>query len=171
MHLEIVLELVRTDHSALKSLMKTKDPEGQTARWLETLASFNFEIQHRPGKRHTNADALSRIPVRKEKAKQSVKATFARIDEEPEIIPSLKDSQLADHEIKLVQSWVEKEERPKWTTVSGMSNRVKSYWSQFQRLCIRDDFLCRIWYEGKKPEKISNHHSKRSERNSITALS
>ena len=45
--------------------MKTKDPEGQTARWLETLASFNFEIQHRPGKRHTNADALSRIPVRK----------------------------------------------------------------------------------------------------------
>ena len=36
--------LVRTDHSALKSLMKTKDPEGQTARWQETLASFNFEI-------------------------------------------------------------------------------------------------------------------------------
>ena len=105
--------LVRTDHSALKSLMKTKDPEGQTARWLETLASLNFEIQHRPGKRHTNADALSRIPVRKEKAKQAVKATCARIDEEPEEIPSLKDSQLADHEIKLVRSWVEKEERPK----------------------------------------------------------
>ena len=42
--------LVRTDRSALKSLMKTKDPEGQTARWLETLASVNFEVQHRPGK-------------------------------------------------------------------------------------------------------------------------
>ena len=123
--------LVRLDHSALKSLVKTKNPEGQTARWLETLASFNFEIQHRPGKRHTNADALSRIQVRKEKAKQSVKATFARIDEELEEIPSLKHAQLAVHEIKLVRSWVEKEERPKLTTVSGMSNRVKSYWSQF----------------------------------------
>ena len=62
--------LIRADHSALKSLMKTKDPEGQTARWLEALACFNFEIQHRPGKRRTNADALSIIPVRKEKTKQ-----------------------------------------------------------------------------------------------------
>ena len=86
------------------------------------------------------------------KTKQSVKATFARVEEESEI-PSLKDAQLADKEIKLVRSWVEKEERPKWTDVSGMSNRVKSYWSQFQRLCIHDDLLCRIWYEGKKPEK------------------
>ena len=86
------------------------------------------------------------------KTKQSVKTTFARVEEESEI-PSLKDAQLADHEIKLVRSWVEKEERPKWTDVSGMSNRVKSYWSQFQRLCIHDDLLCRIWYECKKPEK------------------
>ena len=30
---------------------------------------------------------------------------------------------------------------------------MKSYWSQFQRVCIHDDLLCRIWYEGKKPEK------------------
>ena len=86
------------------------------------------------------------------KTKQSVKATFARVEEGSEI-RSLKDAQLADKEIKLVRSWVEKEERPKWTDVSGMSNRVKSYWSQFQRLCIHDDLLCRIWYEGKKPEK------------------
>ena len=88
------------------------------------------------------------------KTKQSVKTTFARVEEESEMeIPSLKDAQLADTEIKLVCSWVEKEERPKWTTVSEMSNRVKSYWSQFQRLCIHDNLLCRIWYEGKKPEK------------------
>ena len=86
------------------------------------------------------------------KTKQSVKATFARVEDGSEI-PSLKDAQLADHEIKLVRSWVEKEERPRWTAVSGMSTRVKSYWSQFQRLCIHDDLLCRIWYEGKKPEK------------------
>ena len=59
--------LIRTDHSALKSLMNTKDPEGQTARWLEALACFNFEIQHRPGKRHTNAYALSRSQLGKRK--------------------------------------------------------------------------------------------------------
>ena len=32
------------------------------ARWLEILASYNFEIKHRPGKQHGNADGLSRRP-------------------------------------------------------------------------------------------------------------
>ena len=117
------------------------------------MASFKFEIQHRPGKRHTNADALSRIPLRKEEPKQSVKAVSAKTNEVSEEIPSLKEAQLSDYEIKLAGSWIEKKERPKWITVSEMSNRVKSYWSQFQRLCIHNDLLCRIWYEGKKPEK------------------
>ncbi|MCG8032936.1 MAG: DDE-type integrase/transposase/recombinase, partial [Candidatus Thiodiazotropha taylori] len=145
--------LIRTDHSALKSLMKTKDPEGQTARWIESLACFDFEIQHRQGKKHTNADALSRVPVRKERPKQSVMVTHVRAEEEWDEFPSLKEAQLADFEIKLVRSWVEKGERPTWSTVRGMSNRIKSYWSQFQRLCIHNGFLCRIWFEGKKPEK------------------
>ena len=42
--------------------MNFKEPQGQLARWLEELSQFNMEIHHRPGKKHTNADALSRIP-------------------------------------------------------------------------------------------------------------
>ena len=53
---------VRTDHNSLTWLMNFKEPQGQLARWLEELSQFNMEIQHRPGKKHTNADALSRIP-------------------------------------------------------------------------------------------------------------
>ena len=34
-----------------------------------------------------------------------------------------------------------------------MSNRIKSYWSQFVRLCIHNDYLCRNCFEGKKPER------------------
>ena len=30
------------------------------ARWLEGMAEFNYEVVHRPGKQHCNADALSR---------------------------------------------------------------------------------------------------------------
>lgn len=30
------------------------------ARWLERLQQYSFDIQHRPGSRHGNADALSR---------------------------------------------------------------------------------------------------------------
>ena len=56
--------LIRTDHGSLRWLMNFKSPEGQLARWLEILSAFSFEIQHRPGKNHGNADALSRKPCR-----------------------------------------------------------------------------------------------------------
>ncbi|CAG2201045.1 unnamed protein product [Mytilus edulis] len=52
--------LVRTDHGALRWLMNFKNPEGQMARWLEVLGTYDFEIQHRDGRIHSNADALSR---------------------------------------------------------------------------------------------------------------
>ena len=51
---------LRTDHAALQWLFSFRFPEGQTARWLERLQQYDFHIQHRPGKLHGNADALSR---------------------------------------------------------------------------------------------------------------
>ena len=52
--------IVRTDHSALRWLMSFKNPVDQMARWLEILSQYDYEISHRPGKRHGNADSLSR---------------------------------------------------------------------------------------------------------------
>ena len=43
-------------------LLRFKMIEDQLARWLEELSQYNMVIQHRPGKKHTNADDLSRIP-------------------------------------------------------------------------------------------------------------
>ena len=51
---------VVTDHSALKWLMHTKEPVNRIARWIMFLQQFNFEILHRSGNKHQNADALSR---------------------------------------------------------------------------------------------------------------
>jgi predicted nucleic-acid-binding Zn-ribbon protein len=39
-------------------------PEGQLARWLEVLSEYDMEIIHRPGNKHSNADALSRVPCK-----------------------------------------------------------------------------------------------------------
>jgi len=52
--------LVRSDHAALQWLKKTPEPIGQQARWLEILEEFDFQIEHRAGSKHCNADALSR---------------------------------------------------------------------------------------------------------------
>ena len=54
--------LVRTDHSSLAWLMRFKHIEGQLARWLEELSRYDITVLHRPGKKHQNADSLSRIP-------------------------------------------------------------------------------------------------------------
>ncbi len=54
--------VVRTDHSALRWIMSFKEPHDQMARWLEVLSQFDFKVQHREGRRHGNADSLSRIP-------------------------------------------------------------------------------------------------------------
>ena len=53
---------VHTDHGSLRWLYNFKEPEGQVARWIERLNTFDFEIEHRPGRKHENADALSRHP-------------------------------------------------------------------------------------------------------------
>ena len=52
--------VLRTDHHSLKWLRTFKKPEGILTRWIETLAEFNYEVEHRPGRLHCNADAVSR---------------------------------------------------------------------------------------------------------------
>ena len=54
--------ILRTDHAALRWLLSFRLPEGQIARWLERLQQYDFRVEHRPGHRHGNADALSRRP-------------------------------------------------------------------------------------------------------------
>ena len=53
-----------TDHRALQWLHNFKDPDALTARWLEKLAAFDYEVVHRPGKSIGHADGLSRTPLR-----------------------------------------------------------------------------------------------------------
>ena len=55
---------LRTDHNGLVWLLGFKSIEGQLARWLEELTTYDLTILHRSGKEHGNADGLSRIPSR-----------------------------------------------------------------------------------------------------------
>jgi len=52
--------ILRTDYYSPKWLKTFKIPEGIMARWIETLAEFDIEIEHRPGLVHSNVDGVSR---------------------------------------------------------------------------------------------------------------
>jgi hypothetical protein len=47
--------MVRSD-----GYLNSKNPTGQIASWLKVLAQYDFEIEHRAGHKHQNADSMSR---------------------------------------------------------------------------------------------------------------
>lgn len=49
-----------TDHKAL-TWLHSMEPKGRLARWIMDLQEFQFTTEHKPGRQHTNADALSRL--------------------------------------------------------------------------------------------------------------
>jgi hypothetical protein len=54
---------IRTDHQALVWMLNWSNPNtSQYCSWIAELENYNFEILHRSGKIHVNADAVSRIP-------------------------------------------------------------------------------------------------------------
>ena len=53
---------VYTDHSALKGLQTLSKQTGRRQRWSDYLQGFQFDIIHKPGRVHWNADGLSRRP-------------------------------------------------------------------------------------------------------------
>ena len=50
------------DHRALQWFHNFKDPDALTARWLEKLAAFDYELEHRKGKSIGHADCMSGLP-------------------------------------------------------------------------------------------------------------
>ena len=125
--------LLKTDHAALKWLLNFKNPEEQVARWIERLQSYEFEIQHRKGEQHKNADALSRRPCNdeckycirmegKEINNQCFQVRF-QIDDtwSDEVI---RDEQLKD-DIGPILRWMEEGKKPDWHEISELSPATK----------------------------------------------
>lgn len=164
---------VRTDHASLKWLKNFKDPDGQIARWISTLDTYDMIIEHRSGKSHGNADALSRIPegdaddnsqnvermrvitrsqMKSEQSggSETPVSTTASISESETRLPmsqtlhsKLSEQQLADKELSVVIAWLKTGKRPSRESISIHSNWVKSLWSQWETLVYQDSILRR----------------------------
>jgi enoyl-CoA hydratase/carnithine racemase len=94
---------VITDHRALQYFMTSKKLNARQARWAEFLSRFDFQIQYRPGKENTLADALSR-PEALNKADQTQTLLKAdRLAEGIEIAPLDSAVHIVDRVVELNQ--------------------------------------------------------------------
>ncbi len=51
------------DHTALAYLKQGRNSSAKLTRWALRLEEFDYEPVYRPGIKHTNVDALSRLPA------------------------------------------------------------------------------------------------------------
>ena len=185
---------VRSDHGALRWLINFRNPVGQVARWLEILGTYDLDIQHRAGRVHGNADALSRRPcqdcshcqrleendtadtpitkevssvgtntedscsemgkirvatIRTQEAEHQPNENIGAesiVEEDPLWTKSyLRDVQGQDPELAQVLQWKMEGRRPSWQEVAPLSPKVKSLWSQWERLELQEGVLYRRW--------------------------
>lgn len=139
--------VLRTDHAALQWLQRTPEPIGQQSRWLEILAEFEFRIVHRPGRKHGNADALSRKPCRQCGVEDlhtvaAVVETTTRSLLEAERPDGLEKAQREDLDLAIVRPWLEDgTSAPDLQALLWESATVKIYWHQRERLYLRDGIM------------------------------
>ena len=137
--------LLRTDHASLAWLRSFKEPEGQLARWLERLAEFDYKITHRQGKKHVNADALSRLPCsqcgRESYYPVLVAATpVVSTDRHP---TGIREAQLADGDVGPVLRAIEVGEKPEADRVKSLSRGARRLVQLWDQLTLRDGILYR----------------------------
>ena len=152
---------VRTDHNSLKWLQNFRDPEGQLARWLEVLAEYHFTVEHRPGSKHVNADALSRIPCKQCGLQEKLEETPVEAVMATEILSKnnspengswaptwsseeLRTLQQADPGLQPVIQWYTNDAIPVAFPQEG-SHALQTLWTQRQQLLLKDGILYRKW--------------------------
>ena len=126
---------VRTDHSALQWLRTFKEPVGQVIQWIERLAEYDFDLVHRPGKQHSNADALSRYSH----TVIAISATEHWLS--PQLTNEFCKNQAKDFITSSLLLWIKKSVMPDANELEGASRELKYYWARFNELTVQDGIL------------------------------
>ena len=143
---------VRTDHAALRWLRSMKNPEGQLARWIGRLEQYDYNIVHRPGRVHNNADSLSRRPCEPEchhcsrKEPEAVcRLTQVRSATSTEDA-TLQEAQQKDPDLRPLIEWLEAgRDQPDERDVTAASPATRYYCKQWDTLRLDNGVLVKRW--------------------------
>ena len=130
--------VLRTDHNALTWLRNFKHPEGQMARWLEKLEEYTFSILHRPGRKHRNADSMSRID---DSLPINAAAVAANILGDKHI----RHYQLQDDIIGPVLVAKNKQKQPNDDEIAKYDIKTRKLFQLWDQLRVKDGVLLRLF--------------------------
>ena len=140
--------VIRTDHAALTWLRRTAEPMPQLARWLTFIEQFDYEIEHRPGTTHGNADGLSR------KVTPSVRAMNQEKPTTPTpVAETMAERQHRDPEIgTFVSLRLTREQPPEKTEIQSESEFTKQLVSNWERFEVHNGLVYRRYHDTPKGE-------------------
>ena len=139
------------DHSALKWLDSIHF-KGRLERWVMELQEFQFSVVHKPGKLHSNADALSRLVAHDQSPENTLNTTFNSHDPAADnsncaitLNPTinLRKAQQDDPSIsKVIQT--KTSHTPKHKLAAWRHDRnLVTFWHHYDKLFVRDGLLYR----------------------------
>ncbi|ROT63006.1 hypothetical protein C7M84_019127 [Penaeus vannamei] len=145
---------IRTDHAALRWLKTLKEPKGQLARWLGKLEQYNYQVVHRAGRVHSNADSLSRRPCEPDcnhcfRCESEITCRRLVVSESiAEADKRWREDQQKDQDLAPVIQWLEAgKKRPQWEAVSPESPATKFLVDQWEALRLENGVLQRSWVD------------------------
>ena len=137
----------RTDNVALKHV-RTMEPKGAIVeRWLDMLATYNFEVEHRAGTKHTNADALSRAGC-PEPPDPEGETTVMEVKKGARIGIRARDLKLAQSEDPVLghlKGWVQRKHQPSPLEVRELPGEGATYVGFLKDLEIGENGILMRW--------------------------
>ncbi|XP_071650022.1 uncharacterized protein [Temnothorax longispinosus] len=131
------------------------DLEGQLARWMERLQQYEFEVIHRKGESHKNADGLSRRRCEKFGCSYCEKVEERSIKEQDKMVARVilqgkspevwRKEQTEDAEIAFFLRAKETGIRPPRSEIPGGDVSSQIYWLHWDALVLKEGILYKKW--------------------------
>ena len=126
-----------TDHAPLTHLRKKESIPEKVQTYFAELEQYDYSLIHRPGKKHGNADALSRMPQPLSDDQSSTKSTNEGCCSIK--LPSISDTEWNDTQnedvnIRVVKEWIQQGKPAR--SAAAESEELKHFWNSFNQLTV-----------------------------------
>jgi len=135
--------------------MSFRELEGQLAHWLERLQQYDFDVVHRKGLSHKNADGLSRRLCETENCQYCVKVERKNVSKQEEIVACVtleeenlerwRQDQKKDPSISIMILGKETNICPSHSEIAALDISAQIYWSYWDALIIKNGVLYKKW--------------------------